>query len=118
MRAMESSYVLGAVLAVLLTPVLTWAVPVAGGSTFVAQTGEVVATFVGSDAAYTSQLFLETPGNTLGAIFNNHSSLPGASISLGTFAAGTELVFRIHVLNTNSNFFSGSNSLNLDNSPR
>jgi hypothetical protein len=117
MRPTWSSYGLAAVFTVLVTPVLTWAVPVVGGSTFVAQTGEVVATFVGSDAAYTSQLFLNTPGNALGVIFNNHSSQPGASISLGTFVAGTELIFRIHVLDTGNNFFNGGASRNPDNSP-
>lgn len=115
MRPTWLSSVLAAVFAVLITPVLTWAVPVIGGSTFVAQTGEVIATFVGSNAAYTSVLFLETPGNAVGEIFNNHSSLAGSSRSLGTFVAGTELIFRIHVLDTNGTYFSGANTLNSDN---
>ncbi len=116
MKARRSSCVLAAVLAVLITPVLTWAVPVVGGSTFVANTGEVIATFVGSSAAYTSELFLQTPGNTLAVIFNNHASSPGTSISLGTFAAGTELILGIHVLYTADTFFNGAASRNLDNS--
>ncbi len=116
MRPTWSSYVLASVFAVLVTPVLTWAVPVVGGSTFVAQTGEVMATFVGSDAAYTSELFLESPGNAPVAIFNNHSSLPGSSQSLGVFAAGTELIFRIHVLDTNTTYFNGPSFRNSDNS--
>jgi uncharacterized protein DUF4114/PEP-CTERM motif-containing protein len=101
--------------ALLVTPVIAWAVPILGGSTFVGVTGDVIATFVGSDAGYTSELILDTPGNSLGVIFTNHSTLPGTTHNLGTFAAGTELIFRIHVLNTGNDFFTGSASRNPDN---
>jgi len=101
--------------ALLVTPVTTWAVPILGGSTFVSVTGDVIASFVGSDAGYTSELILDTPGNSLGVIFTNHSTLPGTTRNLGTFAAGTELIFRIHVLNTGNDFFTGPAFRNPDN---
>ena len=103
--------------ALLVTPVTTWAVPILGGSTFVSVTGDVIASFVGSDAGYTSELILDTPGNSLGVIFINHSTPPGTTQNLGTFTAGTELIFRIHVLNTGNDFFTGPASRNPDNVP-
>ena len=103
--------------ALLVTPVTTWAVPILGGSTFVSVTGDVIASFVGSDAGYTSELILDTPGNSLGVIFTNHSTPPGTTQNLGTFTAGTELIFRIHVLNTGNDFFTGPASRNPDNVP-
>src|SRR5438105_14136119 len=103
--------------ALLVTPVITWAVPILGGSTFVSVTGDVIASFVGSDAGYTSELILDTPGNSLGVIFINHSTLPGTTHNLGTFAAGTELIFRIHVLNTGNDFFTVPASRNPDTVP-
>jgi hypothetical protein len=77
-------------------------------------TGEVKATFLGFSAAYSDDLYLETPTNALGIIFNNQSTPVGTEVSLGTFTAGTELIFRIHVNNTGDDFFSGPRSLNPD----
>jgi hypothetical protein len=47
-------------------------------------------------------------------IFNNHNSLVGSTVNLGTFAVGTELEFRLHVNNTNNDFFTGAAIRNPD----
>jgi hypothetical protein len=82
--------------------------PVFGGSMIVARDGVVEATFLGSDAAYFSSLYLET-GDVLfssHALFNKLTRV-GKTISLGSFQAGTELVFRLDVSNTGDSFFTG-----------
>ena len=47
-------------------------------------------------------------------IFNNHSSVVGSTVNLGAFAPGTELEFRLHVNNTDDDFFTGAASRNPD----
>lgn len=71
--------------------------------------GEIIATYEGNSAAFSNDLYL---GSTF--IFNNHTTPVGTSVSLGTFAAGTELPFRMHVNNTGDDFFTGPDSLNPD----
>ena len=95
-------------------PNAAWAVPITGGSAVVASDGEVVAKFISQGAGYTNQLFLDTPANSLGVIFNNHMNSPGDTVSLGFFTAGTELIFRLHVLNTGDDFFTGLGIRNPD----
>jgi hypothetical protein len=48
-------------------------------------------------------------------IFNNHNSLVGSTKNLGSFAVGTELVFRLHVNDTGSDFYTGAAARNPDN---
>ncbi len=91
------------------------AVPILGASVFVATTGDVIATKLPASAGFSSNLFLDTPGNTLGIIFNNHTTPDGTTMNLGSFTAGTELVFRIFVINTGRSFFTGPASRNPDN---
>lgn len=92
-----------------------WAVPILGGSVVVAADGEVVASFIGHTAGYSNDLYLDSPSGAFsGIIFNNHSTPAGATVSLGTFAAGTELIFRIHVNNTGYDFYSGPGTRNPD----
>lgn len=85
--------------------------------------GHVIATYEGNSAAYSNDLYLEWNGTGPGLdgnllndifIFNNHASSVGATVDLGTFAPGTELVFRLHVQNTGNNFYSGDPSRNPD----
>lgn len=97
------------------------AVPIAAPNTeglkVFASGGEVVATFQGSTASYSNDLFLDNGDNDFTndiLLFNNKSTPVGTSLSLGTFAAGTELVFRLYVRNTGYSFFSGPDGRNPD----
>lgn len=91
------------------TPAL--AVPVIGAPIVVSSTGNVTATYLGSDAGYNSQLDL-VGGPT--DIFDNRVTPAGTSVDLGSFTAGTVLTFRLHVVTTGDNFLSGSGSANPD----
>jgi len=90
------------------------AAPILGAKVIVATDGEVIAEFLGHTADYSNDLYLDSPANGLGIIFNNHVTPPGTTMSLGSFTAGTELVFRIHVNNTGDDFFTGPGSRNID----
>lgn len=85
-----------------------------GGYITVAETGNVTATYLGHTAGYTNELVLYMPSNSLGVIFNNHTTPVGTTFDLGTYAAGTELQFAIHVLNTGETFYSGPGTRNPD----
>ena len=95
----------------LCLPAISMAVSILGGSIIVQNTGEVFATYQGSSAAYTSTLILQNTGQSL---FQNKSATIGQTISLGTFTAGTELVFGLAVKNTGHTFFTGGGGLNPD----
>ena len=83
--------------------------------TLIATGGDVVVTFATSGAGYTSELFLDGPvGDEMGAIFNNWTTDLGSSVNLGSFAAGTELVFKLLVQQTGDAFYTGDTSRNLD----
>ncbi len=90
--------------------------PILGGRMLVAETGEVTATFLGSNAGYFNSLHLQTPDNILGTIFNKNTDV-GITVSLGTFDADTELLFRLHVHNTGLDFFTGDAARNPDGLP-
>lgn len=82
------------------------------GFAVVASGGPITATYQGNSAAFSNDLYLD---NTSQFIFNNHASPVGATADLGSFAAGTVLHFRLHVNNTDNDFFTGPASLNPDN---
>lgn len=82
------------------------------GLAVIASGGKVTATYLGTTAAYSNDLHLDLFGN--GVIFNNHTTAVGSIFDLGYFAAGTELIFRLHVNYTGNNFFTGSASRNPD----
>lgn len=90
------------------------AIPGTEGLKVYASGGEVTATYEGNSASYSNDLYLE---NTGAFIFNNHANSPGDTVVLGTFAAGTELVFRLHVNNTGTDYFTGPGSRNPDGQP-
>lgn len=104
----------GAFLALLGGLVAASAMGAPGDPIYVANDGEVVATYLGTTASFSNDLYLDSPANGLGIIFNNHATPVGTEISLGTFTAGTELVFRIHVNDTGEDFYSGDPSRNPD----
>jgi hypothetical protein len=68
---------------------------------------------VGSDAAFDSYLFLAAPTEQ-GPFFFNHSTPPGETASLGSFALGAELIFGLRVLSSGDDFFTGPASRNPD----
>ena len=83
--------------------------------TLIATGGDVVVTFVSNGAAMASELWLDGDnGDELGAIFDNWTTAVGTSMNLGSFADGTELVFKLLVEQTGNVFFSGSASRNPD----
>jgi hypothetical protein len=76
----------------------------------------------GLSAIFESDLALSTPSNGLGDFFDNYTAgLRYSIVDLGTFAAGTELIFRLKVNDTQTstirNYFSGAASRNPDNLP-
>ncbi len=79
-----------------------------GGNLVVQDDGDVNITFAGSNAGYTSTLYL---GDT--ALFSTNSA-EGSTISLGNFTAGTVLDFRLEVENTGQTFFTGIGANNID----
>lgn len=85
------------------------AAPGSEGLKVIATGGEIIATYEGNSASFSNDLYL---GSTF--IFNNHATPVGTSVSLGTFVAGTELMFRMHVNDTGHDFFTGDASRNPD----
>jgi len=91
-----------------------------GGRFFVANDGDVTAKFLGSDASYFNTLYLSSPVNGDPIfIFDRSYSDPdsislGSLLGLGSFDAGTELVFSLYVENTDKTFFTGNGSNNPD----
>ena len=90
--------------------------PVLGGTMIVGSTGLVKATYLGSDAGYFNSLYLDDPLDKSLFLFNK-DTVWGTTTTLGWFAAGTVLTFRLDVRNTGISFFTGSGSLNLDGLP-
>jgi hypothetical protein len=90
------------------------AAPILGGSVYATGTGPVIATFLGSSAGYDSTLSLWMPHATA-PFFHNHLTAPGTTFNLGTFAAGTELIFKLHVINTGYDYYTGPAWRNPDN---
>lgn len=84
-----------------------------GGRFFVANDGDVTATFLGSDAGYFNTLYLSSPGDGDPIfIFDKDNSGSdfislGSLLGLGSFDAGTELIFSLYVENTKQTFFTG-----------
>ncbi|MQM30411.1 MAG: PEP-CTERM sorting domain-containing protein [Candidatus Accumulibacter phosphatis] len=119
-----------AVLATTLSmlPVVAHAFPIAssgeGLSVLVGGTDPIVAKYEGNSAAYSNDLYLMLDGmgnpgddgnlSNDSFIFNNHSSAVGSTVNLGSFAIGTELIFRLHVNDTGYDFFTGAASRNPD----
>jgi hypothetical protein len=91
---------------------LPFGISPSGDSLFVATAGEVILTFLSSEADYSSDLFLQ---GGAGSIFNNKTVATGSQFSLGNFEAGTTLTFGLLVNNIGATFFNGPASLNPDN---
>ena len=85
-----------------------------GLSVRVNSTDDVIATYQGNSAQYSNDLYLEKGLGDSVFIFNNHSSPIGSTVNLGSFSIGTELIFRLHVNNTDFDYFTGPSDRNPD----
>lgn len=76
---------------------------------------DIIVTFQGSTSGteYNNDLYLELPTESR-FLFNNKTSSVGSTVNLGSFAPGTELKFRLHVNNTNTDFYTGAVNRNPD----
>jgi len=115
-------------LAALALPATSQAFPIAATGTglqvLVGSTSDIIATYQGNSASFSNDLYLMldaggNPGNDGNTsndlfIFNNHGSAVGSTVNLGSFAIGTELIFRLHVNNTGFDYFTGDASRNPD----
>ena len=107
--AMALAFVAGSAQAGLVSPVTPTA------AELVTTGGEVVIYFAGQTAGYDSVLNLIEPAGFAGnPFFHNHQTAVGTALSLGTYAAGTVLRFRMDVLNTGDKFFTGPGAGNPD----
>lgn len=70
------------------------------------------ATYCGTDAGYTSELYLAEP--TFVYIATAKSTAAGTTVDLGAFTSGDELIFAIYVRDTRIWYYSGDGSLNPD----
>jgi hypothetical protein len=97
------------------------------GNVVIAGSNPVTAKYEGNSASFSNDLYLELDalgnpgmdgifGNDL-FLFNNQGNSPGDTASVGTFTAGTELIFRLHVNNTGDDFYSGPGTRNSDGLP-
>ncbi|HWA25520.1 MAG TPA: hypothetical protein VG734_07660 [Lacunisphaera sp.] len=81
-----------------------------GFKVIVGSTDDIIATYEGNSAAYSNDLYLQG----FGFVFNNHASAVGSTVNLGSYAVGTELVFRLHVNDTGFDYYTGPGSRNPD----
>jgi len=107
--------------AALIAPLSAFAFPIAatgtGSPVFVTSASDIIAKYEGNSASYSNDLYLFTDDGVAGNdifLFNNHGSPVGATVNLGSFAVGTELIFRLHVNDTNTDYFTGQASRNPD----
>lgn len=108
----------------LIAPLSAFAFPIAAAGTegnpvLVGSVANINARYEGNSASYSNDLYLVTDDGIVGNdifLFNNHSSAVGATMDLGSFAVGSELVFRLHVNNTNTDYFTGPAGRNPDGS--
>ena len=115
-------------LAALVFPATSHAFPIAttgtGLKVLVGSTSDIIATYQGNSASFSNDLYLMldaggNPGNDGNTandlfIFNNHGSAVGSTVNLGSFAIGTELIFRLHVNNTGFDYVTGDAGRNPD----
>ena len=72
--------------------------------------GDVTVEILESSAGYTSELHLDSPVS----MFIGTSRDLGTIVNLGSFTAGTEMIFRLFVRDTEQSYFTGAASRNPD----
>lgn len=117
-----------ALLCTIMSAVAAFGFPIAAPGTeclpvLVSSTENIIARYEGNSATYSNDLWLEldAAGNAGldgdrsndRLIFNNHTSPVGSQVDLGSFPAGVELVFRLHVTNTGNHWYTGPASRNV-----
>lgn len=80
-------------------------------SIFVPESGYVQVRFENKHASYGHQLYLH---NTNELIFDTNRDRPHYSVTIGPMEPGTELIFRLDVINTGESFFTGPGVRNPD----
>lgn len=78
---------------------------------YVANDGEVFLTFLSKEAGYSDDLYLV---GTAGKILNNQTAMLNQQFSIGSFKAGTELIFSLFANDISTAFYSGKAQYNLD----
>ena len=108
--------ILGAIVASALytTNASAYVFDFSGQSLFVLDANtEVSVTYLSKDAGYNHLL---SSNLTSGTIFNTQNNNQiSTTVNLGTFDAGTEIIFNLDVVDTSQEFFSGDASRNVDN---
>jgi hypothetical protein len=90
-------------------------VPVTVGQELFASGGPVYVTDLGpTGASYDEDLFVSMPSTGYGIFMNDHSTPNGTTYDLGTFAAGTEIVFGLDVTTTGNVWYDGPGTRNAD----
>jgi hypothetical protein len=85
------------------------------GLRIVATGGDVMVIFLGPTGAYYDESsFVVSPSGTSGDFFENHSTVKGTAIDLGYYAAGTEILFGIHVADSSQTYYTGPGDRNPD----
>jgi hypothetical protein len=103
-------------------PVTLAAAPIAqpgteGLEVIVKSTGPVQAIYQGYNSSlYSNDLYLVVDGDPAHDkfLFNNKTSPFGSTVPLGSFNAGTKLLFRLHVRDTGKDYFTGAAGRNPD----
>lgn len=87
--------------------------PRAGTRIFVEDdTQPVVVTYLGTDAGYTNELWINSPESQRLAV--GYRTAVGSVVELGPYPVGTELIFATMVLDTGDRFESGPGTRNVD----
>lgn len=111
-----------------LLPIAAHALPIAlagtEGLNVLVAGSPIIATYQGNSASYSNDLYLMLNNSGQSAddgnldndlfIFNNHATRVGTTVNLGSFALGSELLFRLFVNNTGRNFYTGAANRNPD----
>lgn len=84
----------------------------AGARLVVTRAGTITVTYLGTDAGYSSDLWLYAPEEI--RLARGHHSDVGHQVTLGPYARGTELIFGILVNDTGDTWQSGEGSRNSD----
>lgn len=97
-----------------LAPAAAHAIPVLGHDLVLTKDAEISVIFDGYSAGYWSTLSIELPDDTFLSLFTNKTASVGTTTVVGTFTAGTELVFKLDVADTKKAYFSGAAGNNPD----
>jgi hypothetical protein len=79
---------------------------------YISEDASVTSTFCDGSAGYTSDAYLVHP--SMQYLGTGHLTAYGATVDLGFFTEGTELVFAIYVRNTGHTYYTGPGSRNPD----